>query len=52
LFSYTFGYTLALGLAGMRWSEAAARRLLALRLLVESEIWRELEQHRIVRLAD
>ena len=37
--------------AGMRWSEAGARRLLALRLLLLNQNWRQLEQLRMVRLA-
>lgn len=36
--------------AGMRWSEAGARRLLALRLLLLNQNWRQLEQLRMVRL--
>ncbi|PYT03419.1 MAG: hypothetical protein DMF60_18435 [Acidobacteria bacterium] len=37
--------------AGMRWSEAGARRLLALRLLLLNEDWGLLNQLRMVRLA-
>ena len=37
--------------AGMRWSEAGARRLLALRLLLLNENWALLDQLRMVSLA-
>jgi hypothetical protein len=37
--------------AGMRWSEAGARRLLALRLLLLNQDWALLDQLRMVRLA-
>jgi hypothetical protein len=37
--------------AGMRWSEAGARRLLALRLLLLNQDWPLLDQLRMVRLA-
>jgi hypothetical protein len=37
--------------AGMRWSEAGARRLLALRLLLLNQDWSLLDQLRMVRLA-
>jgi hypothetical protein len=37
--------------AGMRWSEAGARRLLALRLLLLNERWTRLDQLRMVSLA-
>ena len=37
--------------AGMRWSEAGARRLLALRLLLLNEDWGLLNQLRMVRFA-
>jgi hypothetical protein len=37
--------------AGMRWSEAGARRLLALRLLLLNENWEMLDQLRMVPLA-
>ena len=37
--------------AGMRWSEAGARRLLALRLLLLNEDWALLDRLRMVSLA-
>ncbi len=37
--------------AGMRWSEAGARRLLALRLLLLNENWAQLDRLRMVSLA-
>ena len=37
--------------AGMRWSEAGARRLLALRLLLLNDQWALLDQLRMVSLA-
>ena len=37
--------------AGMRWSEAGARRLLALRLLLLNEDWARLDRLRMVSLA-
>ena len=37
--------------AGMRWSEAGARRLLALRLLLLNDRWTMLDQLRMVSLA-
>ena len=37
--------------AGMRWSEAGARRLLALRLLLLNGEWARAEQLRMVRIA-
>src|SRR5712692_8495472 len=40
-----------LRLAGMRWSEAGARRLLALRLLLWNDNWALLDQFRMVAVA-
>jgi hypothetical protein len=37
--------------AGMRWSEAGARRLLALRLLVLNGAWTKLDRLHMVALA-
>jgi hypothetical protein len=37
--------------AGMRWSEAGARRLLALRLLLLNDNWALLDRLRMVSLA-
>jgi hypothetical protein len=37
--------------AGMRWSEAGARRLLALRLLLLNDDWALLDRMRMVSLA-
>ena len=37
--------------AGMRWSEAGARRLLALRLLLLNENWALLDRLRMISLA-
>ena len=37
--------------AGMRWSEAGARRLLALRLLLLNNDWTKLDRLRMVSLA-
>ena len=37
--------------AGMRWSEAGARRLLALRLLLLNDNWAQLDRLRMVSLA-